>query len=111
MADTEEMSPVQATSFQIIASAGQARSLAFEALGAAKKGDFEKARDLLKQSEEAATAAHDGQMALISQEAGGEHVPVDVILVHAQDHLMTALLAQELIKEIIDLREEIAESS
>lgn len=94
--------------FQLIANAGAARSLAFEALSAAKKGDFEKADELMDQSKEAALAAHQTQTNLLSTEAqaqedGGEHLPVDVLLVHAQDHLMTAMLAQELVAEIIEL--------
>lgn len=93
-------------SFGIVASAGAARSLAFEALKAAKKHDFDRADDLMKQSEEAALGAHHQQTALLSKEASGDHTPVDVLLVHAQDHLMTAMLAQELIKEIIYLHKE-----
>lgn len=109
MADEIEETSQQAISFGIIATAGQGRSLAFEALKAAKEGDFDKAYDLLKQSQETGVKAHDEQMSLLTKEASGEHVPVDIFLVHAQDHLMTSMLAQELIKEIVDLRKEIAE--
>lgn len=107
--DTQETPlDLQQIPFQLIANAGAARSLAFEALSAAKKGDFDKADDLMAQSREAALAAHQTQTDLLSAEAqaqedGGSHLPVDVMLVHAQDHLMTAMLAQELIAEIIDL--------
>lgn len=97
-------------SFGIVAAAGQARSLAFEALKAAKEGDFDRAYDMLKQSEEAGLEAHHSQTQLLAKEASGDHTPVDVLLVHAQDHLMTSMLAQELIKEIIDLRKEIADN-
>lgn len=106
----EELSPEeqqQMISFGIVASAGQARSLAFEALAAAKKHDYEQADELLKESEQAFLGAHDEQTKLLAKEAGGDHTPVDVLLVHAQDHLMTSMLAQELIKEIIDLRREV----
>ncbi len=37
-------------SFQLVAAAGEARSLAFEALEKAKAGDFEAAAKLMKQS-------------------------------------------------------------
>lgn len=95
-------------SFGIVASAGQARSMAFEALAKAKKGDFDKADELLKQAEEAGLEAHHAQTQLLAKEASGDHTPVDVLLVHAQDHLMTSMLAQELIREIIELRRELA---
>lgn len=95
--DSEEVS------FQLIAAAGSARSLAYQALDAAKKGDFDKADELMGQSKEAALGAHHAQTELLTQEAQGNHLEVDVLLVHAQDHLMTAILAQELVGELIEL--------
>ena len=92
-------------SFGIIAAAGTARSLAFEALNLAHQHDYEGAHELLDQASKAALEAHHQQTALLSKEASGEHTPVDVMLVHAQDHLMTAMLAQELIAEILYLHE------
>ncbi len=96
-------------SFGIVASAGEARSLAFQALSAAKEHDFDRAAELLAQSEQAALGAHEEQTKLLSKEASGEHTPVDVLLVHAQDHLMTSMLAQELIRELIYLHKEKAD--
>lgn len=96
-------------SFGLIGDAGMARSLAFEALKAAKKGGFAHADELMEQSKQAGLEAHHKQTSLLVREAGGDHVPVDVMLVHAQDHLMTSMLAQELIEEIIELRRELAE--
>lgn len=90
-------------SFGIIANAGDARSYAFGALEAAKKGNFEEAEELLKKSDEAAIKAHHAQTELLVKEANGDKTPVDVLLVHAQDHLMTSMLAVELIKELITL--------
>lgn len=88
-------------SFNIIANSGDARSFAFGALEAAKAGNFEEADELLKKSEEAATIAHKAQTELLFKEANGVKNEVNVLLVHSQDHLMTSMLAQELIKEII----------
>lgn len=47
--------------------------------------------------------AHNIQTALLTKEAQGDHTPVDVLLVHAQDHLMTSILAKELIEQMIEL--------
>lgn len=93
-------------SFGIIAHAGDARSYAFGALAAAKAGNFEEAEALLKQSDAAAVEAHHMQTDLLIKEANGEKTPVDVLLVHAQDHLMTSMLAVELIKELITIYKE-----
>lgn len=116
MADTDTKSidmadadAAEAISFALIAAAGQARSAAFEALTAAKEGDFARADELMAESEKAAIDAHEQQTKLLVQEAQGNHVAVSVILVHAQDHLMTSMLAQELIKEIVELRREVAQ--
>ncbi len=92
-------------SMQIIAGAGDAKGLAFDALEEAKKGNFKQAQDFIRQSEEASKTAHKAQMDLLVAQANGEMGAVDVLLVHAQDHLMTTLLAQELIKELIRLYE------
>lgn len=89
--------------FEIIANAGDAKALAFEALEAAKEGNFEEADALLKKSDEAAVKAHRVQTDLLCKEANGEKTAVDVLLVHSQDHLMTSMLAVELIKEMITL--------
>ena len=96
-------SEVDDLAFALIASAAQARGVAFEALRAAKSGDFDGCDRLLVEAEAAAHEAHAMQTALIVREANGEHLPVDVMLVHAQDHLMTSLLARELIAELIEL--------
>lgn len=98
-----EMEGSELISFGIIANSGDARSFAFGALEAAKAGNFEEAEELLKQSDAAATLAHKTQTELLFKEANGDKTPVDVLLVHAQDHLMTSMLAVELIKELIAL--------
>lgn len=99
--DADEM-----RSFGLIMASGQARSYAFEALDAAREHDFDRADELIEQSHRASLEAHNQQTKLLAAEAAGEHVPVDVMLVHAQDHLMTSMLAQELIEEIIYLHKE-----
>lgn len=57
-------------------------------------------------SEAACRAAHKIQTALIGEDEGCGKITVNLILVHAQDHLMTAMLCQDLAKEIIALRQE-----
>ena len=96
-----ENNSIDMVSMTLIANSGDARSMAFGALEAAKAGNFEEADELLKKSDEAATLAHKAQTELLFKEANGDHTDVNVLLVHAQDHLMTSMLASELIKEII----------
>lgn len=101
--ETEEKQSPEMISFEIIANAGDARSFAFQALEAAKEGNFEEADDLMKQSDEAATKAHKAQTDLLFDEMNGKPTTVNVLLVHSQDHLMTSMLASELIKEMITM--------
>lgn len=92
---------IEAVSFGIIVNAGDARSFAFEALNAAREGNFEKADELLKKSDASATLAHKAQTELLFKETNGVKTEINLLLVHAQDHLMTSMLASELIKEMI----------
>ncbi len=87
----------------IIVNAGIARSLSYEALQSAKKGDFDKAEDHLEHARNAANEAHAVQTQLIEQDQGEGKVQMTLVLVHAQDHLMTSMLCRELVEEMIQV--------
>ena len=88
---------------EIIVNAGQSRSLCFEALHAARQGNLDEAKSLLREADGSARQAHKMQTKLIEQDAGEARQPMTLIMVHAQDHLMNSLLARELSEEIIHL--------
>jgi len=88
---------------EIIVNAGQSRSLCFEALHAARQGNLDEAKSLLREADGYARQAHKMQTKLIEQDAGEARQPITLIMVHAQDHLMNSLLARELSEEIIHL--------
>ena len=94
-------------SFGLIANAGEAKGFAFDAISKAKEGDFEGAKNLIKKSKEEMHKAHEFQTKLITKEASGEKVEMNVLLVHAQDHLMNAMNFQQLADEFISLYERI----
>lgn len=98
---------IETIAMELVGNAGEARSLAFEALAQAKNKNFEKAKELLEESKQAFLKAHHIQTDLICQEADGNKVEIGLLMVHAQDHLMTSILARELITEIISLYEKI----
>lgn len=97
----DELTLGQSFAFQIIAASGDARSMAYAALEAAKEGNFEEAESLLAQAEEASAQAHTVQADLLQAEANGDAVDLSILLIHSQDHFMTSMLAIELIKELI----------
>ena len=88
---------------EIIVNAGQSRSLCFEALHAARQGNIDEAKSLLREADGYARQAHKMQTKLIEQDAGEARQPMTLIMVHAQDHLINSLLARELSEEIIHL--------
>lgn len=103
MTNTQQTKSSEKISFNIITFAGAASSYAFSALQAAKDGDFAKADQFMQQSRESSKLAHKAQSDLLHDELNGNPSDVNVLLVHAQDHLMQCNLAQELIDHIITL--------
>ncbi|WP_206355524.1 PTS N,N'-diacetylchitobiose transporter subunit IIA [Vibrio maerlii] len=92
----------------IIINAGQSRSLCYEALRHAKQGQFEEADGLMKEAQEFANQAHLVQTKLIEADEGTGKTKMTLVMVHAQDHLMTSMLAKELVSELIDLHKKTA---
>ena len=102
-------------SFQIIAASGDSKGYSISAIKAAQNGEFEQAEADMKEASSLLLEAHEFQTEMITQEASGNIVPVNIILVHSQDHLSMAMTAQDLsehlvevYKEIHSLKEEIA---
>ena len=89
--------------FPIIALAGESKSLAYEALRLAKENKFEEADKKIKESNELILKSHQYQTDLISKEASGETFVINLLFIHAQDHLMTAISEKNLINELIDI--------
>lgn len=94
---------IEVIAMQLVGNAGEGRSLAFEALAHAKNNEFDLAQEKLKKSKESLLKAHSLQTDLICKEADGEKTEIGLLMVHAQDHLMTAMLAKDLITEMIEL--------
>lgn len=95
----------------LIANGGNAKSLAFEAIRLAKKGDITGARAKLKESDESLNDAHNSQTGMLIKEAQGEHTKVTLLVVHSQDHLMNAITFRDLAGEIVDLYEKLYQAN
>lgn len=93
---------IENVTMELIVKSGEAKSLAFEALAHARNGEFDKSEQSLAASREAGRLAHKIQTALISADGQGK-VPLSLVLVHAQDHLMNSMLAQDLVEEMVRL--------
>ena len=78
---------------QIILHAGNAKSAALMAIDAAHDGDFEEAEKQLAEAQSEMGAAHKMQFELTQAEANGNEVDINIILIHAEDHLTMAIMA------------------
>ncbi|MDK7302802.1 MULTISPECIES: PTS lactose/cellobiose transporter subunit IIA [Aerococcus] len=89
----------------IIVNAGNAKSETMEALKLIKEKEFVQARKKLNKANESLILAHKKQTELLTLEAQGTSVDVDLITIHSQDHLMNAITNYDLVKELIEIFE------
>lgn len=102
-----ETNPMELIVMQLVVGSGNARSLAIEAIRAGREGDFSLAEEKLKECGKSLAEAHEIQTSLIQKEARGDHMQVQLLMVHAQDHLMNAMTVRDLAVEIIELSKKI----
>lgn len=94
---------------QLIMYGGDAKGKAIEAMTFAKAGNFVSANESMAGAEAALIEAHHAQTALLTQEASGDPVALSLLMVHGQDHLMTAIAFKDMAKEIIDVYQKLEE--
>ncbi len=98
---------------EMIANAGMTKSCAMEAIQFAKKGEFEKAENSLKEAEKYYFESHEIQTDLIIKETSCEkeenRMVMNLLMVHAQDHLSMALMTKDNAREFVDLYKRIGE--
>ncbi|OFN88130.1 PTS lactose/cellobiose transporter subunit IIA [Streptococcus sp. HMSC074F10] len=87
----------------LILNAGDAKQHIYQALKLAKEGNFAESKIEIG----ALLEAHNLQTQFLAQEAGGTRTDISALFIHSQDHLMTSITEINLIKEIIDLRQEL----
>ena len=92
-----------AVAFQIISHVGTAKSLAMEALFAAKEGNFSLAEEKLAESKHFFVEGHKIHASLIQREANGEKLEFSLILMHAEDQIMSVDTITLLVIEMIEL--------
>lgn len=91
----------------MISSAGDSKAKAFDALKKVKEGKYDEARELLGEAKKVDLEAHEVQTQLITAELSGEgpKPELGLLMVHAQDHYMTAQLARDMVEGLIDVFE------
>lgn len=102
------MDGLELISFQIISAVGTARSMYIEAIQLAKEGKIAEAREQIVEGEKIFTEGHHAHAQLIQQEANGDKVEFQLLLMHAEDQLMSAEGFKIIATEFIDVYERMA---
>jgi PTS system cellobiose-specific IIA component len=79
-----------------------------EAIMHAKAGEFDEARESIKNASTGLKESHDSQLDLLGAEIRGEGPGLSLLMVHAQDHISMAILAKDMAQEFLDLYETFA---
>lgn len=96
------MEGMEMVSFQMVSSAGAARSCFIKAIHKAREGNFDEAKELMEEGQRKYTEGHQVHVSLIQKAAAGEMTDLELPLVYAEDLLLNAesfgILAEELIE-------------
>lgn len=102
------MEGIELIAFQIISAVGTARSFYIEAIQEAKKGNFEEAEKMMEEGQKSFVEGHEAHSGLLQKEASGEGNVVCLLLLHAEDQLMSAEGFGIIAREFIDLYKRMA---
>ena len=97
------MEGLELIAFQIISAVGTARSCYIEAIQKAKTNDFSGAEQLIKEGDDAFLKGHQVHMNLLQAAAGGEEKGINLLVLHAEDQLMSAEAFKTIALEFIDV--------
>lgn len=88
---------------QIIAAVGTARSMYIEALNLAKEGQFDEANAKVAEADEMFAQGHDAHHDILAMQGQGIELPFDLMLVHAEDQMMSAEAFRLIATELMEL--------
>lgn len=98
-----EKSQIQLVAFELIAHSGDALNHFNLAIDRAEEGKFIEAEQEISIGDKALIKAHKAQSQMLISEAREETIEFSVIMMHAQDHLMTTLNYERFAKRFISL--------
>ena len=99
------MESMEVASFQLILHSGNARSSAHEALSMIKQNLKPQGLEKLKEAKAELLIAQKEHAQLLRRYANAEEIQVDLLLVHAEDHIASTQVSVELIDEMIQMYE------
>ncbi|AUI71873.1 PTS lactose/cellobiose transporter subunit IIA [Companilactobacillus alimentarius] len=93
----------------LISVAGTAKSMCIDAMNQAEKGSIDEARTTLKTAKKTLHEAHNIQTQWMTDEMNGEKVEKTIMLIHSQDHFMSADIMMTVAEKVINLHAEITQ--
>lgn len=97
------MDGLEQIAFEIISTVGTARSCYIEAIQKAKEGKWDEINELFTMGTEAFNEGHNAHLRLLTKEAEGKSESVNLLLLHAEDQLMSAEGFKIIAEEFIDV--------
>jgi Phosphotransferase system cellobiose-specific component IIA len=97
------MEGLELAAFQIISAVGTARSCYIEAIQKAKQGQFDEAGKMIDEGDAAFNEGHDAHTGLLQNEASGKENGINLLILHAEDQLMSAEGFKIIALEFIDV--------
>lgn len=101
------MKGLELISFKIISSVGMAKSSYIEAMRMSESGKFDLSNEKIQEGDKFLNDAHDVHSELIQQEAIGNGVTPNILLMHAEDQLISTETIKIMAKEMIKLNKRI----
>lgn len=92
-------------SFQLILHSGNARSLAHEALALVKQNQKQATKDKLKEAKEELLLAQRLHAQMLRDMANDKDVKIDLLLIHAEDHVASSESCLDMAKEVVEIYE------
>lgn len=102
------MENLEMIAFEIISNVGMGKSLAIEAIREARKGNYEEANKKIEEGKEYLIQGHHAHASLIQKEAAGEKLEFSLMIMHAEDQLISAETIKDLAIEMIEMHKELS---
>ncbi|MBO8163583.1 MAG: PTS lactose/cellobiose transporter subunit IIA [Brevibacillus sp.] len=89
--------------FQIILHSGNARSNILQALAEFKQDRIDQYEQLMERAEQDLLTAHQNHFRMIQKEAESGEQKLSLLLVHAEDHLMSTMTMKDIVKAMMEI--------
>ena len=99
------MEGLELIAFEIISNVGMAKSLAIEALRAVRSDNYAEGEERLAEAAKYLTEGHHAHTSLIQKEAAGEKTEFSLMLMHAEDQMMSAETTITLVRKFLEIIE------